>query len=161
MADQDQTARPLSKAVAQSRAPRQVQMIAGLVQDQPVGVGAQRREQGDALALAAAERRAGSIRTHSVQAGVGQQLLERGFAIPAIMKQLVVALIQRAVADAPERRQRFRHSRQMRGGGVGVGIDLLRQAMDAALALHASGMRGELARQQLSQQRFAAAVAAD
>lgn len=62
-----------------------------------------------------------------------------------VLKQLVVALIQRAVANTPQRRQRFRHSRQMRDGGMSVGIEFLRQEMDAAPAQHVSGMRGDLA----------------
>ena len=93
MADQNQAARPFPDRALQFRALRQVEVIAGLVKNQPVGVGEPGGEKGDALALAAAETVAGRVDAQAGQADAGQQAGCNLFAVPMLLRQLVVTFV--------------------------------------------------------------------
>ena len=162
MADQQQAAGPVLQALRQCGAASGIQVVAGLVQNQKIGLGQLRAQQRHAHRLAAAQGVGRGLGGQRGQAAVLQQGLELLAQIPALCQQRKVLRVAAALLDALQRCQRRCQASQLGNALRGVlHQQVLRQVMDAACTADAAAGGLQRASQQLGQHRFAHAIAAD
>ena len=161
MADQQQAASPARHLRHQAGALSCIEMVARLIEHQPVRLRQPGALQGDALAFATAEATRRRVGIDVAQIERIERLAQAGVGIPALAHQGVVGLVDAAGGDARQRGQHLLHAGERRHVGIALRIELLRHVMHAAVAAHGARRRLRLARQQARQNALAHAVIAD
>ena len=161
MADHQQAARPAPQLFAQQLPPGRVEMVAGLVQDQEVGIGQERTGQRHAHALATAEPAGGHGGRHAVQLHPFQLGLEVFAQLPALAQRFEIGDVAAALLDALQGRERIAQAGQVGDAGTGRNVDLLRQPGHRPRTQAAPAGRRQATGQQPRQHALAHAIAPD
>ncbi len=161
MADQDQPATPALQLFRQPAPAVAVQMIAGLVEQQQVGVAQQGADQHHPGQLAAAEDVRRALRFHVLQAGFIQGQAQALGQVPAIIHQVQVFQAGVAVGQALQGAQRLGEAGDLGHALPRLYLRVLGHIGHAGSVADAPGGGLQLAGDQAQQQGLAHAIAPD
>ncbi len=136
-------------------------MVAGLVENQQIGIRLQRAKQGNAAAFPAAQLRRRRLYIEVAEALLMQGSLQPLDQVPAPFEALDIVLMRLTTHDPLHGIEPVCATRQVDDTGVGGGHDALRQVGDTPLS-HDTPLAGlQVTGQQAAEHRLANAIASD